>query len=139
MYHTLLECKVAMTAWDELEITLYRIHEVPVSNEEKAIGIIEEKPNLGVLLRNWLTFVLRQAVADAERECYYATRDSLHTIRKIFRKLIKEEVFLASLRAKNQNKGDLVDKAIMHNSVLCDKTDDGSYHVKNQLFLSDPY
>ena len=66
--------------WDELEITLYKIHEVPVSNNEKAVGVVEK--NEGVLLRNWLTFVLRQAVADAERECYYAPRDSLHTRRR---------------------------------------------------------
>ena len=138
IYHTLLECKVTVIAWDEIEITLYRIHEVPVSNEEKAIGIVEEKPNEGVLLRNWLTFLLRQAVVDAERECYYAPRDSLHTIRKTFRKLIREEVFLASLRGKNQNRGDMVDKVILHNSVVCDKSDDGSYHVKDQLFFSDP-
>ena len=43
VYHILLECKTTMMAWDELEITLYKIHEVPVSNEEKAVGVIEKK------------------------------------------------------------------------------------------------
>ena len=28
-------------AWNELEITLYRVHEVPVSDKEKSLGIVE--------------------------------------------------------------------------------------------------
>ena len=117
---------------------MYRIYEVPVSKEEKAVGIVEKSSNEGILLRNCLTFVLRQAIADAERDCYYASCDSLRTIRRSFRKLLQKEVFLASLRGKNQNKDDLVGKAIMHNSVVCDKTDDGGYRIKDHLFFSDP-
>ena len=44
-----------------------------------------------------------------------------------------------SLRGKNQVKDDLVDTTLMLNSVVCDKNDDGSYHVKDHLFHSDPY
>ena len=125
-------------AWDELEVTLYRIFEIPVSDEEKCVGIVQNKPTEAVLLRNFLTFVLRQAVANAERECYYAPRDGLHSIKMTFRKILLEEVFLASLRGKNQLKGDLVDNVLTFNSVVCDKDDDGSYQVKDQLFLSGP-
>ena len=138
IYHILLECEATRLAWDELEITLYRIFEIPVSDEEKSVGIVQQKPTEAALLRNFLTFVLRQAVADAERECYYAPRDGLHSIKTNFRKILVEEVFLASLRGKNQLKGDLVDNVLTFNSVVCDKDDDGSYHVKDQLFLSGP-
>ena len=67
----------------------------PNKDEEKAVGIVENKPFEDVVLRNWLTFVLRQAVANAERECYHTPRDSLHTIRKTFRKILQDEVSLA--------------------------------------------
>ena len=43
IYHTLLECEAAMMAWNELEITLYRVHEVPVSDKEKYLGIVDKK------------------------------------------------------------------------------------------------
>ena len=109
-----------------------------MSDEEKCVGIVQNKPTEAVLLRNFLTFVLRQAVANAERECYYAPRDGLHSIKMTFRKILLEEVFLASLRGKNQLKGDLVDNVLTFDSVVCDKDDDGSYQVKDQLFLSGP-
>ena len=44
-----------MTAWDELEVILYRIYEEPISSiEEKVLGIVERKLIEGALLRNWL-------------------------------------------------------------------------------------
>ena len=138
IFHTILDCKIVRLAWDELEITLYRIHEVSVSDEEKAVGIVEKKPFEDVVLRNWLTFVLRQAVANAERECYHTPRDSLHAIRKTFRKILQNEVSLASLRGANQYKSDLIDKALLYKSVVCDKADDGGYRIKDRLFLSGP-
>ena len=134
-----MECEITNKAWNELEITLYRIYEIPVSNEEKAVGIFEKRPTEGVLLRNWLTYVLRQAISDAERECYYKSSDSLNVIKRKFRKILEEEVFLATLRGSNMNKDDFVNKVLIHNSVVCDKDDDGKYHIKEQLFFSDPY
>ena len=110
-----------------------------MSNEEKAVGIFERRPNEGVLLRNWLTFVLRQAISDSERECYYKTSDSLNVIKRTFRKILQEELFLATLRGSNMNKGDFLNKVLTHNDVLCDRDDDGMYHIKDQLFFSDPH
>ena len=127
-----------MTAWDELEITLYRIYEEPISIEEKILGIVEKKPTKGSLLRNWLTFILRQAISDTERECFYAPIDSLHAIRKIYHKLLREEVSLTSFRGSNRNKDNLVDDVLTYNSVVCDKTEDGTYKIKEQLFFSEP-
>ena len=99
---------------------------------------MKKKPFEDVVLRNWLTFVLRQAVANAERECYHTPRDSLHTIRKTFRKILQDEVSLASLRGANQYKSDLIDKALLYKSVVCDKADDGGCRIKDRLFLSGP-
>ena len=127
-----------MTAWDELEITLYRIYEEPISIEEKILGIVEKKPTKGSLLRNWLTFILRQAISDTESKCFYAAIDSLHAIRKNFHKLLREEVFLTSFRGSYRNKDNLVDDVLTYNSVVCDKTEDGTYKIKEQLFFSEP-
>ena len=114
IYHTILECEITKKAWNELEITLYRIYEIPVSNEEKAVGIFEERPTEGLLLRNLLTFVLRQAISDSERECYYKSRDSLNVIKRTFRKILQEVVFQATLRGSNRNKGDFINKVLTH-------------------------
>ena len=63
---------------------------------------------------------------------------AFHTIRKTFRKILQDEVSLASLRGANQVKSDLIDKALLYKSVVCDKADDGGYRIKDRLFLSGP-
>ena len=68
-----------------------------------------------------------------EPECYDTPRDSLHKIRRTFRKIMQDEVSLATLWVANQCKSDLMDKALLYKSVVCDKTDDG---IKDRLFLS---
>ena len=83
-----------------------------------------KNPNERVLLRNCVTFVLRQAVAHAEREYYYAPSDSLHTIKRIFRKILEEEVFLASLCGTNQSKGAFVARELFCITQL---------HLKKQM------
>ena len=35
-------------------------------------------------------------------------------------------------------KSDLIDKALLYKSVVCDKADDGGYRMKDRLFLSGP-
>ena len=52
---------------DELDITLYRIHEEPMSIEQKVLVIVEKKPTKWSLLRNWLTFIHRQAIFGTEQ------------------------------------------------------------------------
>ena len=65
IFHTRLECEISMKALDELEITLYRIYEEPISIEEMVFGIIVEE---GIFLLNWLTFILRQTISGTDRE-----------------------------------------------------------------------
>ena len=136
IYHTLLDCKPAMKAWNDLEVTLYKIHEVAVTDEEKALGIFGRKLGQGVVLRNWLTFILRQSISDTERECYFSSCDSLQTIKKNFRKLLQDELFHASHRCANQNKQDFFDEVSTYKSVVCDRTDGGLCKIKDHLFLS---
>ena len=122
-----------MMAWDELEITLYRIYEGPISIEEKCImsGIVEKKPKDLYFETDSLLCIFRQAISDNERKFFYATVDGLHAIRKNFKKFLREEVFLISFRGSNRNKEDLVDDVLTYNSVLCDKTENGTYKIKD--------
>ena len=62
-----------------------------------------------------------------------------NTIKRNFHKLLRKEVLLTSFRGSNRNKENLVDDVLMYNSVVCDKTEDGTYKVKDQLFFSEPW
>ena len=59
----MIDCDIVKKIWDDFEITLYKIHPLPITNEEKTLGIIHKNPTTGILLRNWLTFLLRQIIS----------------------------------------------------------------------------
>ena len=73
IFHIILYCDVVVGIWNDIEPLLVRLYSVPVSNEEKAFGIVKKKPSEGVLARNWLTFLMRQVISDVERLAHYAT------------------------------------------------------------------
>ena len=93
-------------------------------------GIVEKKPKDLYFETDSLLCTFRQAISDNERECFYATVDGLHAIRRNFQKLLREEVFLISFRGSNRNEKNLVD-VLTYNSVVCDKTEDGTHKIKD--------
>ena len=68
-FHLTLQCKMTTILWKDLEYHLRMIHPVPVSDEEKVFGLHGHKP--GIILRNWLTFLLRRCISEYEHIAYY--------------------------------------------------------------------
>ena len=69
IYHLTLECAVTNSLWDELEPHLMGIINQGVSDEEKAFGLMGDSPN--IILRNWVTFILRKCISDQENIAYH--------------------------------------------------------------------
>ena len=67
IYHIILHCGYANDAWGRLYPVLYSLHSQPITDEEKALGIIHIKPTVGIRLRNWLTYNLREQILHFER------------------------------------------------------------------------
>ena len=78
-----------MKAWNDLEVTLYKIHEGAVTDEEKALGIFGRKLGQGVVLRNWLTFILRQSISDTFHHAIVSKQ-----LKRIFENYSKTSYFM---------------------------------------------
>ena len=72
IYHIILHCEYVNKLWEEVEPILRQLHPVPVSDEEKVFGIVQKKTTTGIILRNWLTYLLRECITREEREAYYS-------------------------------------------------------------------
>ena len=131
IYHLILHCEFTNKLWEEIEPILKELHPVPVSEEEKAFGIVQKKQTTGILLRNWLTYLLRQIISHAEREAHYAQGANQEKIRKKFNQAMGSEIFIKSFRYKNENNLALFDKIITHEAVLCKKEEDGEYQIRD--------
>ena len=91
-FHLTLECQVTSSLWQQLEPYLLYLTSSPVSDFEKVFGLIGTSPE--VILRNWLTFTLRQCIVDQENAAYHNKRGILneHNIKQNFNARVKREV-----------------------------------------------
>ena len=92
-FHLTLECLMTSKLWKDLEIHLCKIHPTPVKDTEKVFGIQGCTSN--VILRNWLTFLLRQCIAEHENIAYYNQKGLGNEIKikNSFNQMVKTEVW----------------------------------------------
>ena len=133
IYHLIMHCEFANKLWEEMEPILSELHPLPVSEEEKAFGIIQNKQTTGILLRNWLTYLLRECISQAEREAHYK-RTNLEKIKKKFNQAMGLEIQIKAIRYRNEHNLAFFDKMITHSHVLCEKGEDGEYQIR-EVFI----
>ena len=64
--------------WNDIEPILKQLHNAPISNEEKAFGVVLKNLTAGPLVRNWLTFLLREFIAEEERRSYHTKKSLIY-------------------------------------------------------------
>lgn len=91
-FHLTLDCQVTNKLWDELEPHLRKISRIYVSDYEKIFGIEGETPNS--ILRNWLTFLLRQCIVEQEHVAFHNKKGlaNIHDIKINFNNKINTEL-----------------------------------------------
>ena len=93
-FHITIECPTIAKAWQDISSHLRAIHPHPVSDMEKAFGLPGHTPN--ILLRNYMTFLLRECIADQERAAYHNGRgpSNLEDLKIRYNQKIKDEVYM---------------------------------------------
>ena len=93
-FHITIECPIVIQVWQDISHHLRAIHPLPVSDMEKSFGLSGRAPN--ILLRNYMTFLLRKCIADQERAAYHNGRgpNNLVDLKLRYNQLIKDEVYM---------------------------------------------
>ena len=134
IYHIVLHCEFTNNLWEEIEPLLKQLHPTTVTEEEKAFGIVQKNQTKGILLRNWLTFLLREYITQEERAAYHAIKkNKLENSKKNFNHAVRFEMNLKIIRYRKENNLAFLEKIITHGEVLCKKREDGEYEIK-QVF-----
>ena len=134
IFHIILYCKTVARVWSDIEPLLRKLHNVGVSNEEKAFGIVQKKPSKGVLARNWVTYLMRQVISDIERLAHYNTI-TVPEIKDRIEEKFRSEIRMGFFRRDQGNHLLSFEEVITHNSALAQRPRGGELSV-SRLFPS---
>ncbi len=134
IYHIMLHCDYANNAWTRLTPVLSKLNSKPVTEEEKALGIVHIKPTIGIRLRNWLTYKLREQILHFEKIGYHcASAITPKCFKASFNRSVTEEITSLMHRFNNEGKLQIFEKIFGFGNVLFDTIQEGEYRIKKVL------
>ena len=130
IFHMMINCDFVNALWKIMEPTLVQLHPVPTSEEEMILGIVRKKHTIGSLLRNWITFLLRETIMEEEKLSYYAaTKPNVRNVMRKFVNHLRSELYMKSLRYEHENRLSFFEKIFTYKDVLCKKEVNGKYKI----------
>ena len=130
IYHILFHCDVVKTIWNDISSKLLELHPSPISNEEKAFGIIHKKPPPGILARNWLTYTIRKCIVVMEREAHYNNSTILQRVKRKIQQSIESELDQKVFMYAAEGKLNKFEKFFAHNEVICKRIDESTFSIR---------
>ena len=117
-FHLTLECWMTQKLWRDLEPCLLQLSASPVTDHEKVFGMVGHTPC--VLLRNWLTFILRHCIAEQESVAYHNGKGLANErdIKIKFNDRVKSEAMEKYLIYSNLGRTDYFEKIFTVNDFL---------------------
>ena len=117
-HHIPISCHVIAQLWIELEGHLKVINPAPLSDCEKIFGMHGSTPN--VLLRNWLTYLFRQIVAEQEGCAFHNGKGPANAkcIRSAYNDQVKSELWLKYNIYRNLGREDYYTKIFAQKDYL---------------------
>ena len=131
IFHIILHCEFVNHTWTLLLPTLNHLHWKQINDEEKALGIVNIQKSNGMILRNWLTYKLREMIMQFERAAYHSPQyTSIDLFKAKYNQAMAYEIKCLLIRYKNDNKLTTFDKLIAYKGILCKKIQEGEYQFQ---------
>ena len=133
IFHIILECKFVLELWKKLEPTLLKIIPRQITPHELAFGIQppRKKDENATILRNYLTFTMRNSIMEEERKAYY--KPSNTNIKKFmlaYNNRITEEIATMTDLFHHLGKTESYEKIITTQGAVATKNPNGTYKTK---------
>ena len=100
-FHLLFDCQLVRNLWRDLEPHLKKLSSTPVTTYEMAFGLKGDTPC--VILRNWLTYLLRHCIMEQESIAFYNQSKMANEleIKLKFNQMVKSETYKKYLIYQN--------------------------------------
>ena len=131
IYHLILDCHFANSIWEAIKPILLKLYRKPITEEEKALGIVHINKSPGLLVRNWLTYKMREKILNFERLAHHSpSTASLDIFKVSFNQSVAYDLKKLMLRFSNEGKLEHFEKLFVHQGILCTKTQNGKYQAQ---------
>ena len=133
IFHIILHCDFTNLIWTELQPILRRFLNKSVDDQEKALGLVNIKPSPGILLRNWVTFKVREQIMISERKAHYSGCPSIDSFKAQFNRSMADDIKRVMHRFNSEGAFSKIDELVAFNGVLCRKVSEDNYTI-NHIF-----
>ena len=135
IFHVILDCRFTKVMWKRIEKVLLKILPIPITLSEKALGLQprRKKETEATILRNWITFSLRQLIIQEERKAYHITDYHLQSVERFFCKYnyaTQEEIRIKKLQYDFRGLSHKFEKIVTINNAIV-SINAGEYIWKN--------
>ena len=84
-----------------------------------------------MILRNWLTYKMREMIMEFERNAFYSSQyTSIDLFKAKFNQAIAYEIKGLLIRYTNENKLNIFSQKIAYKGILCKKIQEGEYQFQ---------
>ena len=129
IFHVILDCNFTNTLWQEISPFLQKIDPAPVTDMEKAFGVMSLTPN--ATLRNWLTHIMRGLVESQDKKAYYqhnAARN-MKEFKHIYNQKVHKLLNQSLISYRHIGSEETFDKHFRIRDILVTETEDGDFTV----------
>ena len=92
-------------------------------------GIVRSKQTTGSLLRNWITFMLRELIMQERLAYHVSTKPNIQKVMQKFIQYLNSEIQMKVFRYENEHRLAFFEQIITYKNILCRKTNDGEYEA----------
>ena len=129
IFHLILDCELVSSIWREITPILLSLHPTQPNKEEKSFGIVQTNPPTAILVRNWLTFLVRHCISKMERQAHYCPSNIIPRTKKKIQHCIEKELDKKHFVSLNDGSTKKFEEIYAYRNVICRMRPEGKYTV----------
>ena len=130
IFHIILDCDFTNSIFALIEPTLLKLIPKPITNEEKALGLVNIGNKPAIMIRNFITYKIRELISDFERRAHHQPRAASATLFTAkCNQAIASDVKKLMYQFKNEGRMSKFDELVAFRNILCEKNGT-EYHLK---------
>ena len=128
--HIVIDCAFTCELWRDIEPILTQLNPKGITQQEMALGFTTTQYDYGILLRNWLTFTLRNMIWRKEKAAVYRPNSiiDVNRFKSRYNSKIRSEIIIKKMQYLHKNTLPKYNAIITYKKILCSNLNEETIH-----------